>query len=212
MNGIDWEVKYWLEDYTKYNDTDALIRQRIWYVFKREKIDFAYPVMSLRRVDKPVEVPPEEVANTITERLTEIPIFAPLSDDEMLQLVKASKSRIYAPGEAIVRKGQEGNSMFVILRGSVKVQIPENDYQKTVNHLGENDFFGEMSLLTGEPRSASVIAEEETDVLQIKKDALKPIFENNPTLVQAICELIEERREVLVAETLADAEEHSGNR
>lgn len=199
-NGIDWEVKYWLEDYSKHNDTDALIRQRIWYVFQRENLPFAFPAITLYRAPKQVETAPEEIVNANTEHLNRVPIFAPLGDDETEQLANASASRVYAPGEAIVRKGKEGNSMFVILRGSVKVQIPENSYQKTIGKLAANDFFGEMSLLTGEPRTASVIAEEETEVLQIKKEALKPIFENNPDLVKTICELIEERREMLVAQ------------
>ena len=206
-NGIEWEVKYWLEDYAKHNDTDALIRQRIWYVFQRENIPFSSPSLSIHQEDRLPEIASEVIVNTITEHLNKVPIFAPLSDDETEQLANASASRVYAPGEAIVRKGKEGNSMFVILRGSVKVQIPESTYQKTVNKLSVNDFFGEMSLLTGEPRSASVIAEEETEVLQIKKDALKPIFENNPELVQTICELIEERRALLVTEQETDLEE-----
>ena len=63
--------------------------------------------------------------------------------------------------------------------------------------MRDNDFFGEMSLLTGQPRSATVIAEEETEVLQIKKRALKPIFETNPSLVADVCKIIEQRRELL---------------
>ena len=47
-DGIEWEVKYWLEDYTKHNDTDALVRQRIWYVFQRENIPFPSPSLSIR--------------------------------------------------------------------------------------------------------------------------------------------------------------------
>lgn len=206
-DGIEWEVKYWLEDYSKHNDTDALVRQRIWYVFQRESIPFSSPSIGIRREEKPPAIPPEEIVNTITEHLNRVPIFAPLSDEETEQLANASASRVYAPGEAIVRKGKEGNSMFVILRGSVKIQIPENNYQKTIGHLAANDFFGEMSLLTGEPRTASVIAEEETEVLQIKKEALKPIYENNPDLVQTVCELIEERREKLTAEEQTSFEE-----
>jgi len=89
--------------------------------------------------------------------------------------------------------------MFVIVRGGVKVQIPENDYQKTINRLRANDFFGEMSLLTGQPRTATVIAEEETEVIQIKKTALRPLFEANPELMKAICDIIEERRALLVS-------------
>lgn len=206
-NGIDWEVKYWLDDYTKHNDTDALVRQRIWYVFQRENIEFAFPTRVIHMMPAPEIVPPEEIVNTYAEHLNNVSIFAPLSDEEIEQLANASSARVYAPGEPIVRKGQEGNSMFVVISGGVKVQIPEAGYQKTLNHLGPNDYFGEMSLLTGEPRSANVIAEVETEVLRIKKEALKPIFENNPDLVGSICELIEERRQLLNAEAEAAVEE-----
>jgi len=70
-----------------------------------------------------------------------------------------------------------------------------------VNRLSENDFFGEMSLLTGEPRSATVVAVEETEVLQIRKNALKPIFESNPELMKLVCEIVEERRGALATST-----------
>lgn len=196
-DGLDWEVKYWLDNYRLYNDTDALIRQRIWYAFQREKIHFAFPTRTLYMEQKPEEVPPEEILNTIAERLNNVSIFAPLNDEEIERLANASVSRIYAPGEAVVRAGQEGNSMYVVIRGSVHVQIRENDQQRTINTLRENDFFGEMSLLTGEPRTATVIANEESEVLRIDKSGLKPIFEGNPQLVESVSELIEERRQIL---------------
>lgn len=196
-DGIDWEVKYWLDDYRMQHDTDALIRQRIWYVFQRERLSFAYPTRTVYREERPPELPAEEVLNTVTERLNNVSIFAPLSDEEIERLANVSTTRVYAPGEAVVRTGQEGNSMYVVIRGSVKVQIAENDYQKTINTLKENDFFGEMSLLTGEPRTATVVAAEESEVLRIDKSGLKPIFEANPQLVESISELIEERRLLL---------------
>lgn len=196
-NGIEWEVKYWADDYTKYNDTDALIRQRIWYLFERENIEFAFPVRTVYQESRPVERTFVEYVSAASEQLHHVPIFAPLSAEELEKLAQASTMRVYAPGEPIVHRGREGRSMFVIVRGTVKVQIPENTYQKTINHLKANDFFGEMSLLTGEPRSATVIAEEETEVIQIKKEALKPLFEGNPELMTAICEIVEKRRELL---------------
>jgi len=197
-DGIDWEVKYWAEDYSIYPDTDALIRQRVWYVFSRENIDFAYPTRTVHIAEKKEEATLVEYVNTVSEKLQQVPLFVPLEEGEIERLAKASSTRIYAPGEAIVRRGQEGNSMFVIVRGSVKVQIPENDHQKTINTLRANDFFGEMSLLTGQPRTANVIAEEETEVIQIKKSAMRPLFEANPALMTSICGIIEERRELLV--------------
>jgi CRP-like cAMP-binding protein len=196
-NGIDWEIKYWLEDYTKFNDTDALIRQRVWYAFKRENINFAFPTRTIyiqKEVGEEVSV---EMGNAIFERLSHVPLFAPLSDEETEKLADAAHLRIFAPDEPIVRQGQQGGSMFVIHKGSVSVNILENGKPKTINTLKEGDFFGEMSLLTGEPRSATVIANEETQIIQIGKFSLKPILDNNPNLVNSLSELIEERRALL---------------
>jgi small-conductance mechanosensitive channel len=205
-SGMEWEVKYWIEDYIKFNDTDAMLRQRIWYVFQRENIDFAYPTRTIHMEPRPVETPVDELVDSISECLSKVPIFAPLSEEETDRLAEASTARVFAPGEAIVRMGQEGRSMFVITRGQVNVQVPENGIPKTINTLRENDFFGEMSLLTGQPRSANVVAAEETEVLQIRKDAVKPIFEGNPELVRAIGEIVEERRELLNVQAIREIE------
>ena len=206
-NGIDWEVKYWADDYVKHPDTDALIRQRIWYVFNREKIDFAYPTRTVHMAEKREETTLVQYVNSVSEHLQQVPLFVPLAEEEVERLAKSSTTRVFAPGEAIVRRGQEGNSMFVIVRGAVKVQIPENDIQKTINRLTANDFFGEMSLLTGQPRTATVTAEEETEVIQIKKTALKPLFEANPNLMTSICAIIEERRTLLIQDEAQEEEE-----
>jgi len=196
-NGIDWEVKYWIEDYLKHNDTDALVRQRIWYALKREKIDFAYPTRTIHIETKAAENGFVETENEVFERLSYVPIFAPLSDEETQELAAGSRVRVFAPDEPIVWQGQPGKSMFVVHKGSVKVQIKKESQTKTLNTLREGDFFGEMGLLTGEPRTATVIAEEETQVLEIDNFCLKPILEDNPELVESFSRIVEERRNLL---------------
>jgi len=196
-NGIDWEIKYWLEDYTKYNDTDALIRQRLWYAFQREKLEFAYPTHKVFIESEPKAENVVETTGEIFERITHIPIFVPLNEDEVEKLARASELRVFAPEEKIVRKGQKGTSMFIVHRGSVRVQIREDGKVKTIRQLKEGQFFGEMGLFTGEPRTATVVAEEETEVLEIKHHCLKPILEENPELVESFSKIIEERRAAL---------------
>ncbi len=193
-NGIDWEIKYWIEDYTKYNDTDALIRERLWYAFQREKIEFAYPTRTLHIETKPQENVFVETDNAIIERLNNVSIFSPLEDEEIESIAAVSSVRVFAPNEKIVRKGQKGSSMFVIHRGSVFIQIRENGKPKKIKTLHEGEFFGEMGLFTGEPRTATVIAEEETEVLEINHLCLKSILEENPALVESFSTIIEERR------------------
>ena len=214
-NGIDWEVKYWLEDYAKYNDTDALIRQRIWYVFQREKIEFAYPTRTIHVETKTQDHVFDENIDALCNRISNVPIFAPLSDEETTKLVQSSLVRVFAPNEAIVRKGQESGSMFVVHRGSVKIQIVENGIAKTINTLREGDIFGEMGLFTGEPRTANVVAVEETEVLEINNTAIKPLFEDNPDLVAALSKTIAERRAMLAEKneenkTISTEEESAG--
>lgn len=193
-SGLEWEIKYWLEDYTKFNDTDALIRQRVWYAFQRENIKFAHPTRTIRSENKQQEGVFEETDDAIFERLSNIPLFAPLSDAETRKLAAKSLVRVFAPDEIIVRKGQQGKSMFVVHRGAVKIQVVEDNAQRLVAELKEGDFFGEMGLFTGETRTADVISTEETEVLEIKHTAVKPLFDNNPALVEALSETIAERR------------------
>jgi small-conductance mechanosensitive channel/CRP-like cAMP-binding protein len=198
-DGIIWEIKYWLENYSRYNDTDALIRQRIWYTFRREGLSFAFPIQTIH-IEKSVPAPTfDEYVDEASEYLTKVPIFAPLCEEEIQKLAETSKRRVFAPGEVIVRKGQEGGSMYVIVKGSVSVQLPTTNGAATINKLQANDFFGEMSLLTGEPRTANVVADDETEVLQIRKAAIKPIFEANPELLSSVSEIVEERRQLLQA-------------
>jgi small-conductance mechanosensitive channel len=198
-NGVDYEVKYWLEDYAKYNDTDALVRQRIWYAFRRAGLGFAFPTRTLHIERKiPAEIG-DGKGGAIAERLGAVDIFAPLSADETAMLAKASVSHIFAPGELVIRAGDPGSSMFVVHNGRVSVQITENGRPRTVATLNEGDFFGEMALFTGEPRTASVLAVEETEVLEIGHDAMKRVFDTNPDLVESLSYIIAERRKGLAA-------------
>jgi small-conductance mechanosensitive channel/CRP-like cAMP-binding protein len=199
-SGLDWEIKYWLDDYSKYNDTDALVRQRVWYAFQRENIHFAFPTRTIYYENQSLEPDFVESVNEIFERLSDVEIFEPLSDEETMKLAESCEAKIFSPNEPVVRKGQEGNSMFVVHRGAVNLQVIENGFSKTVATLREGEYFGEMALLTGQPRSATVVASGETEVLEIKQDALKPLFEKNPYLIEEFTKTIDARRKLLAIE------------
>jgi small-conductance mechanosensitive channel/CRP-like cAMP-binding protein len=201
-NGPEYEVKYWLEDYAKYNDTDAMLRQRIWYAFRRAGLNFAYPTRTLF-VDRSAKQGIREgVDEAILERLSAVDIFEPLSTEETAMLAHAAAVHVFAPDEHVIHAGEPGSSMFVVHRGKVSVQINDNGRPRTVATLDEGAFFGEMALFTGEPRSANIVADEETEVLEIGHDAMKQVFETNPTLVESLSHIIAERRQAL-----ADSEE-----
>jgi small-conductance mechanosensitive channel/CRP-like cAMP-binding protein len=206
-NGVDYEVKYWLEDYAKYNDTDALIRQRIWYAFRRAGLNFAFPTRTLY-VERPSRVAQRDGdGGAIVERLSAVDIFAPLSVEETGMLAQAAVRHVFAPGEMVIRAGDPGSSMFVVHNGRVRVQVNENGRPRTVATLNEGDFFGEMALFTGEPRTANVVALEETEVLEIGHAAMKRVFDTNPDLVESLSFIIAERRQGLASQADASAPE-----
>jgi small-conductance mechanosensitive channel/CRP-like cAMP-binding protein len=193
---VDYEVKYWLVDYAKYNDTDALVRQRIWYAFRRAGLSFAFPTQTLY-LDRPARNTDKSRAtrlDRLTERLSAVDIFSPLTPEELARLASSAGSHTYAPGETIIRAGDAGDSMFVIDNGGVEVRVSDNGRARTVAALGEGAFFGEMALLTGQPRAANVVATEETEVLEIGHDALKGLFDANPDLVESLSHTVVERR------------------
>ena len=197
-SAIEWEIKYWLEDYARYNDTDALVRQRIWYALNRSGLTFAFPTRTLH-LERKVTTRPVTLEEQIADRLSAVDIFAPLSTEELRQLAAATVGHVFAPGETLIRAGDEGSSMFVVHNGRVQVQVSDNGTARPVAVLTEGNFFGEMALFTGEPRTASVVAIEETEVLEIGHDAMKHIFETNPDLAESISWTIAERRASLAA-------------
>src|SRR6266849_6382941 len=160
-SSIEWEIKYWLEDYAKYNDTDALVRQRTWYALRRNGLTFAFPTRTLH-LERKVTARPTTAEDEIADRLSAVDVFAPLSTDELRKLAMATVGHVFAPGETLIRAGDEGSSMFVVHNGRVQVQLTESGKSRPVAVLSEGNFFGEMALFTGEPRTASVVALEET--------------------------------------------------
>jgi small-conductance mechanosensitive channel/CRP-like cAMP-binding protein len=198
-SSVEYEVKYWPVDYAKHHDTDALVRERIWYAFRRANLNFAYPTRTLLVERKPKPGQGTVDGGALVERLSAVDIFAPLSSEETAMLAQAATSHVFAPGESVIRAGDPGSSMFVVHNGRVSVQVSENGRPRTVATLGEGAFFGEMALFTGEPRTANVVALEETEVLEIGHAAMKSVFDTNPDLVESLSHIIAERRQGLAA-------------
>ena len=109
------------------------------------------------------------------------------------------KVHFYSKGEAILRHGTVGDSMFVIHSGSVTVRLPDDSLTgwHQVAQLGPGTFFGEMALLTGEVRTADVVAVTDVVALELGKASLQPILGSHPDLAGAISHQIMQRREHL---------------
>jgi len=119
--------------------------------------------------------------------LRRVPVFADLGESELTQLSELVVARLYPRDNLIVLAEDEGDSLFVIVRGQVKVSIISEDGREVIlAMLGENDFFGEMSLLDGKPRSATVIASGETELLMLRRPDFLRLLERVPEMAMKL--------------------------
>lgn len=122
-------------------------------------------------------------------------ILKVLSHQEALELSKTASVVRCFKGEQLIREGEQADSMFLISEGALEVKIQDkNDQLMTVATLWPGDCVGEMSLLTGAPRSADVFARVDAVLIEIKKENISPILESNPRLINEISELLAKRQ------------------
>ena len=109
-------------------------------------------------------------------------------------MLTAARHGRFGRGEKIIEQGREGASMFVLLEGGADVLVAANGHTMNVAKLGAGDCFGEMSLLTGEPRSATVVARTDCDVVEIGKAGVSAMLHHAPELLPTLSELLAQRR------------------
>jgi CRP-like cAMP-binding protein len=116
--------------------------------------------------------------------LAGVDLFASLPPELRHQIALSAPMAVYGSGETVVRQGEEGQSMFVVLSGSVSVVLePSRD---ELAHIQRGGYFGEMSLLTGEPRSATVLAVGDVVVVEIGADLFRRMAAVQPQAIEKI--------------------------
>ncbi|MFN2441356.1 MAG: mechanosensitive ion channel family protein [Thermoanaerobaculia bacterium] len=190
--GTVYEVKYWTRQYQLRETIDAEVRRAIWYAFRRAGIPLPFPVRSIAplRQAKIEGFSDQKLA----ERIANADFLAPLSDEERQVLVEGTMVEVFGRGETILSAGESGSSMFLIDEGLVSVRRSEDEGGGEIARLGAGQTFGEMALLTGEPRGATVIALTDVVAFEIGKRSLQPILKENPGLVESISRIVLDRK------------------
>jgi len=192
-----YEVRYFFDDYEDHRRIEGEILRLVWYHFRRHGIEIPYPVRNVfvRHVEGPTE--PAETASRLERALRGIDLFRPLSDEELRAAAQRFRLVHYAAGEKIIEEGSPGDSFFVIDRGEVDVFKLLGGASRQIARLMEGQFFGEMALLTGEERTATVVAHTDVDLFTIDKAGFERILVANPSVAVDISTILSERREAL---------------
>jgi small-conductance mechanosensitive channel len=149
------------------------------------------------RYEVATEALPERrlVVPSVEEELRRLDLFSVLTDEQVRQVAEGAVSRTFYPDETIVEEGTKGGSLFIITSGAVQVtkRTPRNAHME-VTRLGAGDVIGEMSLLTGEPRSATVVALVPVTAIEVTRENLAPILREVPELSDKFAEVMLDRR------------------
>ncbi len=119
--------------------------------------------------------------------LVQIPIFAHLPGEELEHLSALLRSRRVDKGEVIFHQGDVGTSLFIIRKGQVAIRLSSDDGKEVIlTLLDRGDFFGELALLDGEPRSTDAVAREESDLLILQREDFQRFLDSRPQVVKGL--------------------------
>jgi len=195
---IEYVVRFFVDDVPRVLDINDEFMTRAWYAAKRNGLTIPFPTQTSYEYHHAVApAPPKQRP---VEMLSKIPVFVPLEPAELESLSQECERHDFGRGERVVHQGDPGDAMYVVLEGTALVTVRgEDGSEREVARLARGEFFGEMALLTGEPRNATVAAAEDLAVVVVHKRALQALLAQRPGLMQEMAEIVESRRQGLRA-------------
>jgi len=212
-SAVTYEIKYFTRDYMQRDRIDADIRKAVWYAMERNDIAIPFPVRAFHPYTAPTTGQQKKVTREeLLARLRDVELLLPLSDAAHDSIADSADVHVYSKGETIIRHDTAGESMFVVHEGKVSVRVPDDSSAGVheVAQLGAGDVVGEMALLTGEARTADVVALTDVVAIEIGKHALQPVLVDHPELADALSEQIARRQEHLDTFRAVSPEEMQG--
>ncbi len=202
---IRYRVRYWMADYGEAERLHDTVSTALWYVLRRKSIEIPYPVRTLRNGrESSVSAGAEEFEREIMAELRQVDFLRDLRNEELRLLLPGVTLQKFGTGEIIVREGDAGNSLYIIRSGEVEVVAHANGaHEVHIRNLRRPAFFGEMALMTGEPRNATIRACTDAELLELSREGFLELFQSHPEAAAKMSEIIalrmSERRESLAA-------------
>jgi small-conductance mechanosensitive channel/CRP-like cAMP-binding protein len=199
-----YAARYWLTDLARTDPTDSIVRERIYFALRRAGIPLSIPAQSLFITEEGESRRERKLGQEIAHRveaLQHVELFHTLTDDERRELAARLRVAPFVRGEAMTRQGATAHWLYIMTKGDAEVRITldGNRLSEKVATLHAGDFFGEMGLMTGAPRSATVIALTDAECYRLDKDAFNDIMRRRPEIAEDISHILARRRVELEA-------------
>lgn len=189
---MNYVVKFWIDDYERHRLIASDARRRIWYAFRRQGIEIPFPKRDVYlKQERSEEIPRAELEAVLRRN----DVLAAIEGQPFQDLLDGALRRVYGAGETVIREGDDGDHFFHIVSGAMNVVKGG----QVVAHLGPGDFFGEISLVTGDKTNATVTAERESVVLTVSSALFKQVVDMNEAMAGKLSAVITRRQEEMQA-------------
>jgi CRP-like cAMP-binding protein len=199
-SAVVYALRYWIDRFDRDADIKGEVLARVWYAAQRAGLEIPFPTRTLVHAGAQKEtaaLPEGHVPAQRIAALKQVDLFSALTSDEVQLLARGLAEKRFAAGEAILRQGQPGDSMFIIAEGCVHVSLGQNDINTTLASLAAGDFIGEMSLVTGEPRTATCLAATDVVAYELGHASLQSLLSARPSIADQMSLLLTARQEGL---------------
>jgi len=197
-----YAVRYWLTDLAADDPTNSAVRTRIFAALRRAAIPLALPAQTVFHAPGGDEEEARRLIRHRNNRLTalrSVSLFTPLTDKEMESLVDHLRYAPFAKGETVTRQGNVAHWLYILISGKVEIRIRgEGGVSKDVATIDSPSFFGEMGLMTGEPRTADVVALTDVECYRLDKDAFNHVMQERPKIAEEFSHTLATRRAELL--------------
>jgi CRP-like cAMP-binding protein len=196
-SSINYRLNAWITAYGSLERIKDDIRTHIWYEFEREGIEIPFPIRTLYRPRQEADFQAEREAQVarLVPILQKIDLLAGLSAEALAELAGRARVSTHGAGEVLFRENEPGHSVYILLSGRANViKTLESGAQQRLASLEPGHCFGEMSLLLGEPRNATVQVQEDSEVVEMDSALFKSLIETYPAVLEHVTALVESRR------------------
>ena len=205
-----YAVRYWLTDLAADDPTNSRVRARVYTALRRASIPLAVPAQTAFLEVQDEGLLARHLRRRVDERLEalkSVSLFRHLTEDELQTLASGMSHVIYTAGEVITKQGAVAHWLYILNSGTAEIRTnvdpdgagPAPTQTKVIASLEAPDFFGEMGLMTGEPRAADVVASTDVDCFRLGKATFEQVVVERPDMANELSETLAARRVNLIA-------------
>ena len=192
---ITYEVKFYISDYSGIESIRDRFMSRIWYAAQRNSLTIPFPIRTLYHFHGPTSQA-QGTSKKFTESLQSLPSFVPLQNPD--SAADGIDLQHYGTGEKVIWQGTSNNALYIVIAGKAMMTVGDRDHvEHELLTIRTGEFFGEMTLFSGDPSPISITAIDDLEVMMLSASAVNQMIDRQPSFAREISQILETRRRLV---------------